>query len=164
VSTTDTPTVIGLSVNELAAALSSLAGSRVTDVGRTAHLMEIGFDQGGARHILSAYCPLRAVRGERILLGAADMNYPENRSMDPEEAFQTGTTMYDRNAKWLTDRLATSDVRVLSAEVDAAGAVGIEATGHLWFEVMPASARRLEAWHLVVDGRRYTYPGPAAAE
>jgi hypothetical protein len=151
-------------MNELAAALSSLAGSRVTDVGRTGHLMEIGFEQGGARHTLSATCPLRAVRGERILLGMADMDYPEDRSTDPGEAFQAGTTMYDRNAKSLTDRLATSEVRVLSAEMDAAGAVGIEADGRLRFEVMPTSAGRAKAWRLVVDGQSYSYPGPVMVD
>jgi hypothetical protein len=134
---------------QMSQVLGSLVGSRVTGVGRTAHLMEIGFDQDGTRYSLTAYCPLRVVREDRILLGAADMNHPEDREMDVEEAYEAGATMYDRNARRLTDIFTRSVVVVSSAEVDAAGAVGIEATGSFRIELMPTSARaRLETWRL----------------
>jgi hypothetical protein len=139
-----TPTVIGPEMS-----LRSLVGSRVTDIGRTKHRMEIGFD----RHRLTAYCPLRVVRGDQILLGMADMNCPEDRSVDSEDAYQSGATMYDRNAKRLTDLFASSEIVVLSAELDFGGAVGIEATDNFRFEVVPTSVRRrLEAWRLVSAG------------
>jgi hypothetical protein len=143
---------------ELAEALRSLVGAQVTGIGRTEHVMEIGFDRDGMR--LTVSCPLRVVRGERILVGEADLNHPEDRDRNPQEAYRAGTTMYDRNARRLTAMFAESEVRVLTAEVDPAGAVRIEAGDQFRFEVLPTSAnRRLEAWRLTdAAGTTHVYP------
>ncbi|MEV6896269.1 hypothetical protein [Amycolatopsis sp. NPDC051372] len=61
---------------ELRLGLARLVGARVTDVGRTVNMVEVGFAIGDVETRLHAQCPFRFVGGDTVLLGSEDLAYP----------------------------------------------------------------------------------------
>ncbi|GLZ37139.1 hypothetical protein [Actinokineospora sp. NBRC 105648] len=145
-------------------AVRGLVGARVTDVGRTADMVEVGFDVAGAEHRLHVQCAFRLVRGAQILLGTTDLGYAENRSDTRAAAFENRTTMFDRNARRLTDRFAVTGYEVVLAEVSEIGAVVIEASDAMRFEVVPTGAGPAECWRLFERGSDVHHVYPESAD
>ena len=82
---------------ELRAGLGRLVGARVTDVGRTVNMVEVGFTLGEVETRLHAQCPFRFVGGDTVLIGSEDLAYPATRG--DETAYAERRTMYDRKAR-----------------------------------------------------------------
>jgi hypothetical protein len=144
------------SLPELRAALQALTGSRVTDIGQSISMVQVGFDQAGTVHRLHIMCSMRVVRGEQILVGTTDMMFP-----DPDVAHDPPKTLFDRNAKMLTALLEDADFRVLGAEMADSGSFVLEVTDSVRFQVIPTCSGPFEAWRLFAKGDRdthYVYP------
>ncbi|RJQ78001.1 hypothetical protein D5S17_13820 [Pseudonocardiaceae bacterium YIM PH 21723] len=124
----------------------TLAGLRLTDVGRSANIawLHIG---GYALHVQA---PLRLVRSGQILLGSDDMLWPQERGA--EDSFDAFTTMYDRNAELLNGFLGRDEFLVLDGEIRPAGHLVLRLTDELVIEVLPARAGEGEAWRLFERG------------
>jgi hypothetical protein len=148
------------SLADLSAAVSALKGSRVVDLGRTLNMVEVGFERGGVTYRLHAQCPFRVVRGAQILVGSYDMHWPEERKADKDVAFDMYVTMYDSNAKILTDMLAASEFHVIDAEMRENGEILLEIADSVRFEVFPACSGPVESWRLFEKGSdvHYVYP------
>jgi hypothetical protein len=148
---------------ELSAAVSALEGTRIVDLGRTLNMVEVGFERGGALYRLHAQCPFRVVHGARILVGSTDMNYPEDRKADGNLAYDTYATMFDRNAKRLTERFAAGEFLVVSAVLRENGEIVIELPESVRFEVFPACSGPVESWRLFEKGSdvHHVYPDSA---
>jgi hypothetical protein len=151
------------SLTELAQAVTDLKGCRVTDLGRTVNMAEVGLRRGDAIYRLHAQCPFRVVRGNRILLGSVDMAYPAERNADAKVAYEMRTTMYDRNAQLLTNRLSAGDFPVIEAEMNETGAFFFEIPDSVRFEIFPACSGAVEGWRLFRKGSdvHYVYPDSA---
>jgi hypothetical protein len=148
----------------LADALRVLEGSRVTDLGRTVNMAEVGFEKDSVVYRLHVQCAFRIVRGAQILVGTSDMWYPEDREADLDAAYDMNATMYDRNARRLTARFGASEYRVVSTRLGEGGSVVIEATDSFRFEFMPTSSGPIEAWRLFALGSGVHHVYPASAD
>lgn len=152
------------SLAELAESLQELVGSRVADLGRTVNMAEVGFEKDDETYRLHVQCAFRVVRGDQILVGSADMSYPEDRKADPDVAYDTNATMYDRNARRLTARFEASEYRVLATRMSDTGSVVIEITNSVGFEFMPTCSGPIEAWRLFGMKSRVHYVYPDSAD
>jgi len=149
------------SLTELRNALHGLVGSRVTDIGRTVDMLELGFEKNGEIHRMHVLCSLRVVREGQILVGTTDMSFPQDRQVDPAVASESRTTWYDRNAEMLTARFQAGDFDVVDAEMADSGSFVIETTHGVRFEAMPTCSGPVEAWRLFVTGdlgTHFVYP------
>ena len=151
------------SLDELAAAVDGLKGWRVTDVGRTLNMVEVGFARYGAVYRLHVQCPFRVVQHAHIALGSSDMYYPLDRKVGQDVAFDTYATQFDRSAKILTERLGPDGVPVLDAKMQENGAFFVEVEGAARFEVFPAISGPKECWRLFQKGSDVHYVYPASA-
>ncbi|WP_026423741.1 hypothetical protein [Actinokineospora inagensis] len=151
------------SLRELDEALRALRGARWTDVDRTVNMAEVGFQLGDVEFRLHVQCPFRIVHREKVLLGSVDMRYPQRRSDDPGEAFDERVTMYDRNARKLTDRLTTTDT-VSDTSLEPDGAFTITVADDIRIQAFPASAGPVEAWRLFERGADIHYVHPDSAD
>jgi hypothetical protein len=97
------------------------------------------------------------VRGDQILLGSYDMHWPKERKADADVAFDTYATMYDSNAKILTDRLAAGEFHVIDAEMRGNGELVVEIADSVRFEVFPACSGPVESWRLFEKGSDVHY-------
>jgi len=150
---------------ELAAGLAALVTARVTDFGRTLNMAEVGFLRNGVVTRMHAQCPFRVVRGELILFGSVDMNYPIDPQADSVVAFDEYATMFDRNARKLTALVAETEYFVESAVLGAAGMVTLTLNNSIAIEVLPASTGRLvEQWRLFERGSDVHHVFPDSAD
>jgi hypothetical protein len=145
------------SVPELRDALRGLVGSRVTDIGRAAGMVELGFEKDGKVHRLHVQCAFRVVREGMILVGTTDMSFPQDRQMDPGVAYESRTTRFDGNARMLTDRFQAGAFQVTGTELAGSGSFVIELSHDLRFEAMPVCSGPFEAWRLFVKGDTATH-------
>jgi len=148
---------------DLAAAIDGLNGWRVTDVGRTLNMVEVGFVRADAVYRLHVQCPFRVVQRAHIALGSSDMYYPLDRKMGQDVAFDTYATQFDRSAKILTERLGPDGVAVVDAKLEENGAFYFEIEGAARFEVFPAISGPKECWRLFQKGSDVHYVYPASA-
>ncbi|MEW2505173.1 hypothetical protein AB0878_32365 [Amycolatopsis sp. NPDC047767] len=147
---------------ELRVGLARLVGARVTDVGRTVTMIEVGFALGEVETRLHAQCPFRFIGGDNVVIGSEDLAYPAARA--DEAAYAERRTMYDRKARWLTARLAAGEYRVESAELGRAGAVTLVVTGSAVLEVFPACSGPVEQWRLFERGSDVHHVFPDSAD
>ena len=113
---------------------------------------------------LHAQCPFRVVRGAQILLGSYDLHWPKERKADKDVAFDTYATMYDSNAKILTDILADGEFHVIDAEMRENGEIVVEKPDSVRFEVFPACSGPVEGWRLFEKGSDVPYVYPDLAD
>jgi hypothetical protein len=149
------------SLPELKTALHDLVGSRVTDIGRTLDMVELGFDKGGKIYRLHVLCSLRVVSAGQILVGTTDLSFPQDRQMDPAVAYESRKTRYDRATEMLTARFQGDAFDVVEAEMADSGSFAIETTYGVRFEAIPTCSGPMEAWRLFVKGdldAHYVYP------
>ncbi|GAA4635361.1 hypothetical protein GCM10023196_080540 [Actinoallomurus vinaceus] len=152
-------------------ALAELVGCPVTGIGRAAAMGVFTFgpvrdamqdpDAGRTPTIrLHIQCSFRLVRAGKILLGSDDMNWPEDRAIDPAGAMESFRTMYDRGAKRLESALESTMFMVNDCTVGEAGMVTVQMSHGISLELFPAVSGRVESWRLVVEGGdHYVYCG-----
>jgi hypothetical protein len=152
--------------------VQALDGMRLTEIRRIANIVKVMFrPDDGVDYTIHAQCPFRVMHGEVILLGSYDMHHPKERGVDSDEAFESFTTMYDVQAKFLTSRFAEDDFRVSSAELGPGGLLTVEAVNgsdSIRLEVIPmSSGPKVESWRLfAVDksSEHYVYPEAAGRD
>jgi hypothetical protein len=135
-------------MSALSGAIHALKGCQVMEIGRTLNIVVLRFVRDGVNHRLHAQCPFRAVRGAQILLGSYDMHWPKECKTDKDVAFDSYNTMFDVNAKALTDGSAARKFHVVDAEMSEKGEIALEITDSIRFEVFPASSGPVESWRL----------------
>ncbi|WP_238162025.1 hypothetical protein, partial [Kribbella antibiotica] len=102
---------------EVAGMLVGTVGASVT---RTLDMGEVGFlcaDGDEVRWHLQ--CPFRVVHDRAVILGSADMLYPE--TGDRAQAFAEQATVFDARAKLVTEILEGMSPKVVGVEVGTAG-------------------------------------------
>jgi hypothetical protein len=104
------------------------------------------------------------VRWAQILLGSYDLHWPKERKADKDVAFDTYATMYDSNAKILTDILADGEFHVIDAEMRENGEIVVEKPDSVRFEVFPACSGPVEGWRLFEKGSDVPYVYPDLAD
>jgi hypothetical protein len=158
----DTVTDLG----ELAAAVGRLKGMRVTDLGRTLNMVEVGFAADDGVHRLHVQTAFRVIQREHIAIASSDMYYPLDREADQSMAFDTYATQYDRLAKILTERLGPDGIVVVEAAMRAGGAFFFQIEGEARFEIFPAISGPKECWRLFrkKSDLHYVYPASSVRE
>lgn len=153
-------------------AVRVLTGMRLTEIRRVANIVIAVFRDGdGGGWTIHAQCPFRVMHGDVILLGSFDMHWPDERSMDRDEAFETLATKYDLRAHSLTSTFAEEHFRVKSAELGPGGLLVVEADGDaetIRLEAVPAcSGPKIESWRFFELGNNddhYVYPEAAGRD
>jgi hypothetical protein len=131
----------------LGSALEALVGARVVEVRRTLNIAIVGLTRGDESVRLHAQCPFRMVYNNRVILGSTDMHYPR-----AAEAYDRYETHYDRSASKITALLAAETHVVTAASLGLAGAVHLQCTERLQFDVLPAVGGPIECWRLFAEG------------
>jgi hypothetical protein len=151
------------SQEELDRAVRGLVGTRLTGIGRTANLVEIGLSGNDLEWTFHAPCPFRMTRGEEILVGSVDMAYPAKRDLDPDEAYRTFETKFDRKAKRLTVQLESAEYVVEAAFLGVAGLVRLTVLDSITIDLLPACAGPVEQWRLFArdTDMHFVYPDSA---
>lgn len=150
-------------MGDIEAALAKLVGCSMTGIGRAAAMGVLTSSSGGdatydgeAKRVSTInfhiQCSFRFMCERRILLGADDMSWPEDRAADPSEAMDAFQTMYDRNAKRLESALQATQILVNDWALGEAGAVTLRMTHGISLEIFPAISGRVESWRLFVEG------------
>ena len=153
-------------LGQLAAAVGRLKGMRVTDLGRTLNMVEVGFAGDYGIHRLHVQTAFRVIQREHIAIASSDMQYPLDRKAAQSVAFDTYATQYDRLAKILTKRLGPDGIVVVDAAMRAGGAFFFEIEGETRFEIFPAISGPKECWRLFRKGSdlHYVYPASSVHE
>ncbi|GLY43311.1 hypothetical protein Amsp01_093340 [Amycolatopsis sp. NBRC 101858] len=151
-------------VDELEAGLAGLVSARVTAFSRTVNIAEVGFTRDGVETWLHAQCPFRVTRGEATWFGTVDMAYPATADADPDEAYRTNETMFDKRARQVSERFRSVAYVVETATLGRAGMVTLTLTGSVVIEVFPACGGPIEQWRLFERGSGTHYVFPDAAD
>ncbi len=107
---------------------------------------------------LHIQCPFRFVGGEHVLLGSADMKYPQ-RDAGPD-AYDSYRTVYDAQAGVFNDEVipALSTAEVSAVDVAADGFLTLTWPDDLRLQVFPACSGPVEAWRVFDRFDYYGYP------
>ena len=151
------------SLDELVGAVSALRGALLVDVGRTLDMPEVGLQHGSDEVRLHIQCPVRILRGSRILLGSQDLRRPHPQADDPQLAFDQYETMFDYAARFITTGFGDG-LPVLEAAMRLDGSLHLQAADGIRVEVFPATSGPVECWRLFVKGSgvHHLYPPDAA--
>ena len=138
-------------------------GARVVEFTRTVNIAIVGFTRDEVSTRLHAQCPFRVTRGESTWFGSVDMAYPGTPDGDPDEAYRTNATMFDKRARRVTERFQEVEYLVESAELGRAGSVTLVLTDSVVIEVFPACGGPIEQWRLFDQDTHGHYVFPDSA-
>ncbi len=115
---------------------------------RSVDIAMVEFSKDEVSTHLHAQCPFRVTRGESTWFGSVDMAYPGTPDADPDEAYRTNATMFDKRARRVTERFQDVEYLVESAELGRAGSMTLVLTDSVVIEVFPACGGPIEQWRL----------------
>lgn len=144
--------IVRFGVAELTAAVRDLTGARLVGVARTVNIIEINLVRDGVAVRLHVQCAFRLLKGDRIMMGSADLRYPVQSDADRDGAFDEYATRFDRSAELATSLLGRRVCPVLTAELGPGGALTLQVSDGLRVEVLPDVAGPIECWRLFAEG------------
>ena len=143
--------IVRFGLADLAAAVADLAGARLVGVARTVNIIEVDLVRDDVAVRLHVQCAFRLLKGDRIMVGSADLRYPVEAGADSGDAFDEYATQFDRAAGMVTSLLGRRVCPVLSAEVGPGGALTLRVSDGLRVEVLPDVAGPVECWRLFTE-------------
>ncbi|MEV6284021.1 hypothetical protein [Kribbella sp. NPDC051770] len=125
-----------------------LIGANVGSVGRalTMGIVELTGSRG-QRLAIHAQCPFRLLHDEKILLGSADMKFPQRGT--GTAAFDEFRTIFDSAAVIVNDILGRLDGLVSEVQISSGGALIVRWSAGMTLEVFPDSSGPVEAWRVL---------------
>ncbi|MFB6937213.1 hypothetical protein [Streptomyces chartreusis] len=128
-----------------------LTGAVARSVGRAVDMGVVEFD-GPAGETVMAHlqCPFRIVQDGTILVGSADMRYPQKGA--GERAFDEFRTVYDARSAKLNAILGELRPAVDAVSVGAAGELTVTWEPAFRLEAFPVCSGPVEAWRVLVSG------------
>ncbi|MCF1593272.1 hypothetical protein [Streptomyces muensis] len=128
-----------------------LTGAVAHSVGRAVDMGIVEFrGPDGEEVMVHMQCPFRIVHDAKIILGSADMRYPQKGA--GEQAFDEFRMVYDARATKINKILGQLRPSVDGVTVGAAGELTVAWEQGFRLEVFPDCSGNFEAWRAFVRG------------
>ncbi|WP_405590501.1 hypothetical protein [Streptomyces sp. NBC_01092] len=128
-----------------------LTGAVVRSVGRAADMGVVEFDGPRGETVMAhMQCPFRIVQDGTILLGSADMRYPQKGA--GAQAFDEFRMIYDARAAKLNAILGELKPAVVDVSVGEAGELTVSWEPAFRLVAFPDCSGQIEAWRVLVRG------------
>ncbi|MFD3497658.1 hypothetical protein [Streptomyces sp. NPDC058678] len=128
-----------------------LTGAVVRSVGRAVDMGVVEFDGPHGETVMAhVQCPFRIVHDGKIVLGSADMRYPQKGA--GARAFDEFRTVFDARATTLNGILGQLRPSVEGVTVDDAGELIVSWAPAFRLVAFPDCSGAMEAWRVFVRG------------